>query len=130
MPLPDHFKKFESRLTCADCTLRTYNQETQQIWCGKHEFPIPREFKSKLKSLYQYTCRDVVTAVNFIEEQQEKNSKGHGFDEWWADVVQVFKDKDQLPLLNTEEPESYKEYFLDGDSPQDVFDTEISYVDD
>jgi len=119
MVQPSHFKKLEPRNTCADCISRKYNKETKQLWCMKHDFVIPREFKSKLKSLHQYTCDDVRIEIHEPEDP--------AFKKWWTEVTQVFKDEDCLYLLNTDEPDSYREYFEDDDSPRDVFYAEVDY---
>ena len=59
MPRPDHFKRLEELSTCADCIHRSTNKDTMEPWCSRNGFPIPRPFKSKLKSMYRFTCDDI-----------------------------------------------------------------------
>ena len=70
MAKPDHFKFVPQISTCAGCSRSGYNKEEQRLWCFLHQFPIPRIYESKLKSLYQCTCAD---ADNEREREEDFN---------------------------------------------------------
>lgn len=46
------------------------------------------------------------------------------FDEWFKELVKIAKERDNIEIIDTENPEVYTEYYDDGDSPEDCFDSE------
>lgn len=113
--------------TCADCIYRSFNKSAKKLWCTKHNTSLPNPYFSKRKSLYQMTCDDVLTASVNLEIETKKNtehtinSSGQTFEEWWEDVLYLFDTNNYSHFLNKKDPDFYKEYFLDNDSPDIVY---------
>ena len=55
---PSHFRELLDVDSCAKCSHSGSNKEEGQLWCFLHSFPIPRPFKSKVKSFYKFVCDD------------------------------------------------------------------------
>lgn len=51
------------------------------------------------------------------------------FEQWFQRVVARANAIGQAGLINTADPESYREYWDDGDDPAEVVALELSYVD-
>lgn len=49
------------------------------------------------------------------------------FECWFKELVELSETKFG-GIINKEDPESYREYFDDEDTPAEVIDTEISYM--
>ena len=50
------------------------------------------------------------------------------FEQWWQALQAHARTIGQADLININDQESYREYFEDGDSPQEVVAMELSYV--
>ena len=46
------------------------------------------------------------------------------FDKWFKELLAIAKERDALDLIDRSDPTTYMDYFDDGDSPEDAFDTE------
>ena len=47
------------------------------------------------------------------------------FEHWFAALIEYAKSEDQPDLVNEEDPDSYLEYFEDGDSPEEAYFSEL-----
>jgi len=46
------------------------------------------------------------------------------FDMWFKGLVAIANERDASDLIDKSDPHTYMEYFDDGDSPEDAFDSE------
>ena len=62
---------------------------------------------------------------NSLDKSSPKN-----FDEWFACLIMYSRERDLEYIINKDDPESYREYYEDGDSVIDTLNTEVEYIDD
>ena len=46
------------------------------------------------------------------------------FEVWFKELLKVAEERDAVDLIDQSDPQTYLEYFDDGDSPEDAFDSE------
>lgn len=46
------------------------------------------------------------------------------FEVWFKELLKVAEERDAVNLIDQSDPQTYLEYFDDGDSPEDAFDSE------
>lgn len=52
------------------------------------------------------------------------------FEQWFNALVQHARDDDNEGLINVEDPDSYHEYYEDGDTPEQAYYTELDASED
>lgn len=50
------------------------------------------------------------------------------FDEWWSLFIVHAVEQKNIWIVDGERKESYREYFMDGDTPEDAFFAEMKRV--
>ena len=46
------------------------------------------------------------------------------FEVWFKELLKVAEERDAVDLIDQSDPQTYLEYFDEGDSPEDAFDSE------